>query len=308
MRRARQFLSALIPVGVIGLVVWLIAGGGGTVARPAPLPRESLAQQPPALAAAPWYNGVALAHLAQLPAFITATGEHPQIVQLYIGMTKPFPAGSARKIIRAGALPLIQVNPRHASLAAIAAGRYDSWLRADAKVIAALGRQVAVSFAHEANGDWYSWGCRQQPAADYIAAWRHVHDVIGTAHVTWTWTVNHTWHGAPCGLLSRYPGAGYVDWIGVDGYLRNRVDTYASVFAHTAAVLAPLGKPVLLTEAGVPLGPGAATRIASIYAGARAGGLAGVIYFDSATRKGDYRPQDRPAALAAFRAAVGGTP
>lgn len=301
----RRPLDVLAGIAVMVAAV-LVAIGLLTLGRP---PARPAAHPPPGAAPARpvhWRDGVALASLRDLPAWMRATGEYPGIVQLYTGLTQPFPAGPVRQVLAMGALPLIQVNPRHATLAGVAAGRYDAWLRADAAAIAGLHHRVAISFAHEMNGSWYSWGCHQPGAdpAEFIAAWRHVHDVIGTTRVTWVWTADHA---GQCPLLDRWPGAAYVDLAGVDGYLRHPGDTWSSVFGPAVGQLRQLGLPVLLTEAGVPLGPDAAARIRSLYAGARAAGLAGVVWFDSATRKGDYRPQDNPQALAAFRAAIGGT-
>jgi beta-mannanase len=57
-------------------------------------------------------------------------------------------------------------------------------------------------------------------AADYGAAWRHVHAIFaarGATNVRWVWCPNS--EGANNHLLTElYPGDTYVDWVGLDGY------------------------------------------------------------------------------------------
>lgn len=301
--RPGQIVSALVPAAVVALAAFTIVSGSHP-ARPAAAASQRAARLPdPRLKA--WNNGVALASLSSLTSWTAATGEHPGIVQIYIGFTKGIPEGELRTVLRADAIPLLQINPRHVSLAAIAAGKYDRLLRADAKVLRAVGRPVGISFGHEANGNWYSWGCGHQPASAYVAAWRHIHQVLGTRSIIWVWTVSHTWHNAACSLTARYPGAAYVNVIGIDGYLRTGdAATFGDVFGHSVRVLRRYGKPMLLTEAGVKIGHDNAARLDSLYDGARAAGLSGVIYFDVDTGHRRYRPQDNAGMLAAFRKLV----
>jgi beta-mannanase len=70
------------------------------------------------------------------------------------------------------------------------------------------------------NGRWMTYN--GNPAL-YIAAWRHIHDIFAAAGATnavWVWspdavdvpaTTSNHWS-------ADYPGDGYVDWVGVDGY------------------------------------------------------------------------------------------
>ena len=221
MRKPGQLMSALVPLTVLGVAVWAIAGGGGYVGSRVPYSSETASHaqsELPKVKLRAWNNGVALASIGSLRTWLQVTGEHPDIVQLYIGFTKPLPEGELRTVLMSHALPLLQINPRRVSLAAVAAGKYDKQLRADAQVLKKINRPVALSFAHEANGSWYSWGCGHQSSRSYIAAWRHIHRVLGTHNIIWVWTVSHTWRNA-CSLTARYPGKAYVNWIGIDGYL-----------------------------------------------------------------------------------------
>ena len=67
---------------------------------------------------------------------------------------RPFAVAAARH----HAVPLVQIDPTGIRLRAIAAGRYDAYLRSYAAAVRAYGGRVVLSFGHEMNGNWYSWG------------------------------------------------------------------------------------------------------------------------------------------------------
>ena len=71
-------------------------------------------------------------------------------------------------------MPLVQMNPTKTSVAAIAAGRYDSYLTDYAKAVRAYHRPVILSFGHEMNGHWYTWGYTHTSPKIFVAAWRHI--------------------------------------------------------------------------------------------------------------------------------------
>ena len=74
----------------------------------------------------------------------------------------------------------MQIDPTGVSLTAIASGHYDAYLRSYASAVKAFGRQVILSFGHEMNGSWYSWGYRHTSPAVFVAAWRHIVTVFRT--------------------------------------------------------------------------------------------------------------------------------
>jgi mannan endo-1,4-beta-mannosidase len=250
------------------------------------------------------YLGVAAVPVAGLPEFERETGVQARIVEIYTTFGEPLDPGQLTAIIRDGALPLVQLEPYSASLAAIAAGRYDAYLGRYAAGIRQLGHPVVLSFAPEANGTWYPWSCQHASAAAYVAAWRHIHNVIARYDnsVIWLWDVNQSFPGS-CSLAARWPGSAYVDWVGVDGYLESPGATFDIVLAPTIAELrASTGKPVLIAETGVPDVPQAASWLTSIFAGAEnIPGVIGIVYFDYATAKHNYRLEQDPSALAVFR-------
>src|SRR5919107_5641105 len=84
-----------------------------------------------------------------------------------------------------GAVPRLTWQPRYTAvgsqadfaLTKIADGAHDSYLTSHADVVASWSKRLYIRFAHEINGDWYPWspGLYGNTAADYVAAWRHIH-------------------------------------------------------------------------------------------------------------------------------------
>ena len=101
--------------------------------------------------------------------FLAATGVAPAIVQDYTGWDAKFSVSNVGP-----AEAVVQIQPRHAPLAKIIAGGYDTWLESYASSVRSYGKPVILSFGHEMNGDWSAWGYRHATPAEFIAAWKHV--------------------------------------------------------------------------------------------------------------------------------------
>ena len=72
-----------------------------------------------------------------------------------------------------------------------------------ARALAAFGGPVRLRFAQEMNGDWYPWGAgtNGNTPAEFVRAWRHVHDIFtaaGATNVQWVWSPVS---GAPAAVL-----------------------------------------------------------------------------------------------------------
>jgi hypothetical protein len=101
----------------------------------------------------------------------------------------------------------------------IAAGAHDGYIADIASEVAEWDGPLFIRFAQEMNGTWYPWGKHQNSPKEYIAAWRHVHQIFdehGAGHVTWVWNPSEKNH--PESLGTWYPGDDLVDWVAVDGY------------------------------------------------------------------------------------------
>jgi mannan endo-1,4-beta-mannosidase len=239
---------------------------------------------------------------AGVTAFTAATGTKPRLVPYYSGWLEPFQAGFARAAAKHGAVPLVQINPTRISLAAIAAGQYDSYLITYAKAVRSYHHPVIVSFGHEMNGTWYTWGYRRTSSAAFVAAWRHIVTLFrarGARNITWLWTINVERSGESL-IQDWWPGKSYVTWVGVDGYYYNRSNQFASTFGPTITAVREITRePILIAETSAAPSAGQPAKIADLFAGIRTYGLLGFVWFD-ATHIEDWRLKT-PAAIAAFR-------
>ena len=241
-------------------------------------------------------------------AFRTAIGSRPDVVMYYSGWYVPFPVGFATTVANEGAVPLVQMDPEGINLASIASGRYDAYLSAYAAAVHRYRHPVILSFGHEMNGDWYSWGYHRTSPAVFKAAWRHVVRLfrdLGARNVTWLWTVNIINHAHGQTIPSPaqwWPGSSYVDWVGIDGYYLKPSWRFAPLFGPTIAAVKRLTHdPILVAETGAVPAADQATKIADLFAGVQQYGLLGFVWFNSTTHSGLHFGINGPAALAAFR-------
>jgi hypothetical protein len=244
---------------------------------------------------------------AGVTAFTMATGVRPNVVPYYSGWLEPFRAAFARVVAHEGAVPLVQMEPTRINLAAIAYGQYDSYLSAYAKAVRAYRYPVILSFGHEMNGFWYSWGYRHTSPSSFVAAWRHIVTLfrtLGARNVTWLWTVNtiHERSGVPS-PVAWWPGSSYVNWVGIDGYYSNRSAIFASVFGATiVAVRALTHDPILIAETAAAPAAEQPAKIADLFAGIHLYRLLGFVWFDTVAITN--WTISSPAAIAAFRRAA----
>jgi mannan endo-1,4-beta-mannosidase len=303
---------ALAAVVAVGAALYVGTGGGRPPAsRAGPVARQNGRIALPSRAGSYlglYPDGVPSSY-AGARSFTAATGVRPDVVVYYSGWLEPFQAGFASTASGSGAVPLVQINPGGVSISAIAAGRYDSYLRRYAAAVRGYGHPVILSFGHEMNGDWYSWAAGHTAPATFVAAWRHIVDVFraaGTANVTWLWTVNS--FRPQAGVPSPrpwWPGDSYVTWVGIDGYYYSADTQFSALFgAAVAGVRAWTRKPILITETSATPAAGQPAKIADLFAGIRLYGLLGFVWFDNQTNQ-DWRLTS-PAAIAAFRHGAAG--
>jgi mannan endo-1,4-beta-mannosidase len=203
-------------------------------------------------------------------------------------------------------VPLVQINPGHVLLTAIASGRYDAYLRRFADSVRGYRKQVIVGFGHEPNGWWFPWGWQHASATSFVAAWRHIVALFraqGVANVTWLWTINIV--DARGGIdppAAWWPGNSYVTWVGIDGYYAKPSWAFAPLFGPTIKAVRKLTHdPILISETAAARAdqPG---KIADLFAGTRAYGLLGFVWFN--VDKEQSWQVTSSAAVAAFRRGV----
>jgi mannan endo-1,4-beta-mannosidase len=244
-------------------------------------------------------------------AFGAAAGRPPNLAGYFSGWAEQFRTGFARAARAHGAATLVQIDPTDASIAAVAAGDYDDYLRGYADAVRRFGHPVVIGFGHEMNASWYSWGYGHVPPRTFVAAWRHLVTIFrqqGADNVTWLWTLQADSRGTgPIG--DWWPGPSYVTWVGIDGYYFRPADTFGSVFGATIAqVRALTRKPVLLSETAIGPLAGQPAKIPDLFRGMASAGTLGLVWFDISQHNGvyhqDWRVEDSPAAVRALRLAV----
>ena len=280
-------------------------------ALPPPPPRPPVI--PPQHVRAGFHLGVfepgETASYQQVTSFAAAVGREPDIVLYYSGWGEPFLTRFAETAYAHGAEPFVQIYPPPGGLAQLAAGRDEGYLRAYAAEVRSFGHPVLLSFAPEPNGPWYRWGWTRTLAKAWVAAWRHVVTAFraaGATNVTWLLTFNVAFPGS--GPVSAYwPGAAYVDWVGIDGYYVRPGDTFQSRFMPTIRAVRKLThKPLFIGETAVGPAAGQTRGIRNLFAAISRHRLTGLVWFDMRQHRGiyhqDWRLEDSPAAaLTEFR-------
>jgi hypothetical protein len=261
----------------------------------------------------------AFEHPAMIDRYGRMTGRQPVIVSSYQQWNRqPFVDSELRGVWSRGALPMIAWEPwtlsgRAFRLPAIAAGRYDSYIRRAARAAAAWGHPILVRFAHEMNGNWYPWGRVANTPRVYKHAWRHVVRIfrrLGARNVLWVWSPNID-NAGNFTFRQFYPGDRWVDWVGADGFnwgLQNDWISFTRVFAKTYHVLTHISsRPVLICETGSSQRGGSKARWvrrALRREIPRFGKVRGVVWFDEPFDGIDTRVNSSRSALRAFRIGV----
>jgi hypothetical protein len=248
-----------------------------------------------------------------LPGFDKSCGCAPNVSVKYIPIGAATPSDVLpHQILLSDATPLLELEPFATPLSGIIAGKEDAWLTAYARMVKSQKAEIYMSFAPEANGYWYKWGWPNVQPATEVAAWRHVVDVFrkaGATNVKWIWIVNQLW--AKSGPLPQlWPGAAYVDEVGIDGYFRAAADTFDSVFGPTIEQIRQItNKPLLITETAASPQAGQARAITALTTGISRYKLSGFIWFDINQGTGqlghdNWAITDSPAAMAEYKSTV----
>ena len=255
-RRARLPAIAVALSALTVLVLGFVTLSAGSTRHAAHSPHRGT---PTGLPATPGsYLGVyaeeAPLSYTGITAFTKATGVRPRLVVYYSGWWEPFQTSFATTAAKHGAVPLVQIDPTNIRLAAIASGKYDTYLTSYAEAVRRYHEPVILGFGHEMNGVWFSWGYRYTTPAVFVAAWRHIVTLfraVGTPNVTWLWTVNiiKTRNGQIRSPTPWWPGNSFVNWVGIDGYYLKPSWQFAPMFGPTIAAVRELtGAPILISE------------------------------------------------------------
>ncbi len=199
-------------------------------------------------------------------------GYRPTVVVHYLGFDHELSTRQLETVSAAGATTLVTWEPYdwdagtveqpRFQLRRIIDGEFDVYLRRTAEALKDFGGPVMLRFAHEMNGDWYPWSeqVNDNRPGEYVAAWRHVHDLFaraGVDNVSWVWSPNVEYAGSQP-LAEVYPGGDYVDAVAVDGYNWGTAESWSTwqspseIFDPTFRAVRRLApdKPLMIGETG----------------------------------------------------------
>lgn len=179
-----------------------------------------------------WGISTTPATVAQQQLVARMVGRGFDIVYRYHDIDDVVPTPTERQLISQGHILHIDIASRQYAIPAgktaanappvnyanVSAGDFDVGLRRQAQGVAGLHVPVFVTFEQEAN-QRAKLGPRGT-AAQFVAAWRHVHAVFakaGASNAVWTWVMTGASDNlARAGQL--WPGNAYVDWISWNVY------------------------------------------------------------------------------------------
>jgi hypothetical protein len=201
-----------------------------------------------------WVNPTkSLGEFAQLPAFTGAVGTAPAILSLYTSWAGPAPIAEMQQIANEGAIPLVAWTC--GSTAAVNSGQDDQLITNYAKQLKAFGHPVFLRWFWEMNlsipKDVRCLGSGGAPG--FVSAWIHVWNIfhqVGATNVAFVWCPGIS-HGLAT-MASFFPGAAYVNWIGVDGYDRKGQgqQAFTDVFGAWYSTYVGYHEPLMIGETG----------------------------------------------------------
>jgi len=155
-----------------------------------------------------------------------------------------------------GRIPMVSWNGT--STSAILSGQYDAMIRQRADGMRDLNTPVFLRFFWEMDGAWQA--ARTENPANYIAAWRHVHQIFdaeGARNVAWIWCPNAwAWDVSVQNAVKWYPGDDVVDWICSDGYnwaptkVGARWTSFQTIYQNFYNWASTKNKPLMVGEFG----------------------------------------------------------
>jgi hypothetical protein len=266
-RTYRRLLVATI--GLTTLMLLLVSVGGGGVAKAKPHARSHpLSPTGPKLPEeGAWFGSTAAnvkdndeddnteqAHLA----FEELIGRKIAVRRAFHNWSDVFPTDFEEWVRDRGTILMMSWQASSEGQAFvkwrdIANGRHDDVIDDRAADIKAFGAPMFFTFHHEPDSGEIDTGT----SAEFVAAWRHIHDrfeAAGVTNVSWALILlSYTYinHGAD----EWYPGDEYVDLIGSDGYNWFTCPpgvwrSFEEIFQHMYDYGVEEGKPMLIGELG----------------------------------------------------------
>jgi hypothetical protein len=217
---------------------------------------------------------------------------------------------------RGGAPMLDLYPPSTATLGQIAAGGQDSYLHSWAQALAGWNHPMLLRLFPEMNGQWetYAPGRNGQTTAQFIAAWQHIYNLFradGASKVMFMWNPDRYFSGEAYSYAQLWPGASYVNWVGLDGY--NFADSthgtywpYYLLYTSKQMIRALPGaaaKPLIIAELGCAQYASKPQWLARMHADLQQLGAKASVYFNENPGP-NWRLDSSSSALSAARSAI----
>jgi len=289
-------VAAILVVGFLGLVYWLISGAQ---------PKVTLPPAPPFV----WgtYSGEA----GGIPAFEALVGKPVDIAATFTGFSEEFPSEFAADLATTTQTLLVFWEPEEAH-ASILSGKFDQKIRAFAEAARAYAGPIILVPFNEPNlyepddapTPW-GFGADGNTAESFKAAWQHVRQVFGEApNVKWGLAFNNVAipEDPKNTITNLYPGEEWVDYVGVDGF--NGYDgwqTPGEIFDATLGELKSLNKPIFIFSTASMEGAQKQAWIRSFFSYLKEKPeIKGFVWFHI-NKEFDWRVNSDPDSLAAFK-------
>lgn len=185
-----------------------------------------------------------------------------------------FPSAQVKDIISLGSTPVITwepwlsdfneeayptgqkpEDPNKDGMKDIAAGLYDTYISEWATQARVIGKPMFLRFGHEMNDGYrYPWGPQNNNAADFIAAWQHVHGIFaaqGAKNIIWIWSPHPAYT-----FKEFYPGDEYVDYVGAGVLNYGTIAAWSKWWSFDDIIgkyydsVSVYKKPIMITEFG----------------------------------------------------------
>jgi hypothetical protein len=232
---------------------------------------------------------------------------------------KSVPSAYDKWTVEQGRIPHISIKaPKtgSGSWRSVADGDHDSYIREVAQGLKALDVPLFFTFHHEPDNNVGDFGS----AADYVAAWRHIHDIFNQENAEnvamTTVSIPWTYSSKPDLAKNLYPGDDVIDWISTDPYnfftrdgVWRDLEPAFKVWYDYNVENHP-SKPLMFAEWGTNVDPNNYSRVAQWFADVeddlkgKYPAIKAVTYYDELrTSEGnDWRIDQTQASLNAFKA------
>lgn len=241
----------------------------------------------------------------------SAIGRRLDIVHWFMSFSNDWDGDLLAPLGASGRLPLISWQPNNVSVAAIAAGAQDEYIRSWAVGAADYGLPVYLRPFPEMNGNWTSWNGDPE---NLVSAWRRMVGIFnaeGAHNVSWVWSPNVL--DEPRVESNRmelyYPGSDYVDVLALDGYNWGQVrgyigwQSFAEIVELGYSRITALGsQPLWMAEtASAELGGDKGQWVVDMFADSvRFPRLDAIVWFNE-DKETDWRINSSAATLASFQ-------